>query len=138
MTESEETRVTRTTTPADPGRPPAGFVLGLDGRGGATLVYILYAVGFFFPVAALAGVVLAYVDRGRNEPWIDGHYTFQIRTFWIGVALLALGGITSMILIGFLVLLVWLIWTLVRIITGLQKLMRGSPVADPTSSGFTA
>lgn len=52
-------------------------------------VYILYLVGFLAGITALVGLVLAYVNRSDASAWLQSHYTFQIRTFWIGLGMLA-------------------------------------------------
>jgi uncharacterized membrane protein len=118
--------------PAHPG--PAAVAR----TGTANLIYILYIVGFFVPLTTLAGVVMAYLNRGGGDEIADTHFTFQIRTFWIGFLAMVVGTVLSLVLVGYLVILLWLVWTLVRIISGMQKLGRGERVADPTAWGFMA
>ena len=36
-----------------------------------------------FVVIGLATIVIAYMYSDSGHPWLDGHYRFQIRTFWI-------------------------------------------------------
>ena len=50
----------------------------------AKLVYILFATGYFPPFVILA-VFIAYSYRGDGPEWVDSHFTFQIRTFWLGL-----------------------------------------------------
>lgn len=107
-------------------------------RDGAKLVYVLYLVGFFAPVAALAGVILAHIRRGSGDEVADTHYTFQIRSFWIGLLASILGGLLTMVLIGYLILAVWIVWAAARFITGLIKLVDDAPVDDPQGWGFSA
>ena len=102
------------------------------------LVYILYFVGFFIPLAALAGVVVAYVNIKDAGLVAQSHYTFQIRSFWIGLGAAVIGGLLTLILIGWLVLLVWTVWALARFITGLLKASDGKPVDQPEGWGFMA
>ena len=62
-----------------------------DDRVLSGLVYVLlFAAPFFAGITALIGVVLAYVRRTTADPVARGHYEFQIRSFWIAVALLVL------------------------------------------------
>ena len=110
----------------------------LSGRDAAKLVYILYFVGFFLPLCALAGLILAYVKRGEADPLAAGHFEFQIRSFWIGLAACVIGGLLAIVLIGYAVLALWVIWALVRFITGLLALLDDRPVRDPDGFGFTA
>jgi len=115
------------------------FEIGLEGKGSANLIYVLYLAGLFFPITALVGVILAYINRGKGQdPVLDSHFTFQIRTFWIGLLAMVVGGLLLLVLIGYLLLLAWVVWTLTRVITGLQALGRDQPVARVTSWGFTA
>ncbi|HTR88220.1 MAG TPA: hypothetical protein VMI56_27310 [Reyranella sp.] len=96
------------------------------------LVYILYLAGFFLYPAALVGLVLAYVNRAGADALARSHYDFQISTFWRGFALIVVGFILAFVFIGWLVLLFWLIWAIVRSINGLSKLSRGQPASGPT------
>ena len=106
--------------------------------GTANIIYILYLVGFVIPLTALVGLIMAYMNRGGGNEGADTHFTFQIRTFWIGFLMMLVGVVLSFVLIGYLVLLLWFVWTLIRVITGMQKLGRREPVANPKGWGFTA
>lgn len=117
---------------------PAAEGMAADGKNSANLVYILYLVGFVVPLVALVGLVLAYVNRGSGGAAVDSHYTFQIRTFWIGLLAMVIGAVTTLVLVGYIILLAWTVWAVVRIITGMQALARGQAVGDPTTWGFKA
>jgi len=41
------------------------------------VIYILYLVGLFMPITALIGLVIAYVNRGDGEDWLQSHYYKQ-------------------------------------------------------------
>ena len=47
----------------------------------AIVVYALFALGYFTVITSIAGVILAYLARGKNA-LVDSHLTFMIRTFW--------------------------------------------------------
>ena len=96
-------------------------------------VYILYLVGFFNGITALAGVIIAYMQVGRSDQFSQSHFRFQIRTFWIGLLYLVVGGITTFVFIGVLILIWWCIWTLIRCIKGLLALNAGEPISNPAS-----
>ena len=49
------------------------------------VIYILYLAGLVIGVSGLVGIVLAYVNRGKAGGFIESHYTWLIRTFWIGL-----------------------------------------------------
>lgn len=102
----------------------------------ATVVYILYFLGFFTGLSALAGVIVAHVQYDMAEPLLRSHYQFQIRTFWIGLLYFVIGLVLCLVLVGYLVLLWWFIWTLIRCIKGILALNEGRPIANPTSWMF--
>jgi uncharacterized membrane protein len=102
----------------------------------AFVVYILYLC-HFVPVvgwvAGIVGLVLAYVERDSAPAWLKSHYTFQIRTFWIGLLYYVVSIVLCWVLIGFALLTVTLVWFLVRCALGLARLMRNEPYPNPES-----
>ncbi|MFT4793184.1 MAG: putative membrane protein [Paracoccaceae bacterium] len=104
----------------------------------AKLVYILYFVGFFLPICALGGVILAYVKRDDAGPVAHSHIEFQIRSFWMGLLWMIAAVVLWVVLVGWLVGIVWTVWALARFITGLLALNDGRAVRDPATWGFTA
>lgn len=107
----------------------AGYVE--PGGKNVTLVYILYLVGFVVGLTTLIGVVFAYLNRDKVEGWINSHYTFQIRTFWLGLLFGLLSFLLMFVGIGFILMLVVAIWVIVRCVKGLQLASRSEPVPDP-------
>lgn len=97
----------------------------------ANIVYILYLAGVIVGITPLIGVIMAYVNRNGAPAWVETHYTFQIRTFWIGLLFSVIGLVTTFILIGWLILLLILIWWIVRCVKGMQVLGRGQPYPNP-------
>ena len=53
------------------------------------IVAILYLLNFALGFSVLVGLVLAYIWRGEEETldWERTHYTYLIRTFWIGLVI---------------------------------------------------
>ena len=88
----------------------------------ARIIYILYLIGILVPLTAIVGLVMAYVNRGDAPDWLESHYQYQIRTFWIGVLYASLGLLLSMVLIGYLLLLFWMVWLIIRCVTGMKLL----------------
>ncbi|WP_018950010.1 hypothetical protein [Thioalkalivibrio sp. ALMg11] len=84
-----------------------------------TVVYVLYLVSFLTVLTAIAGLILAYIKRGEADHVSVSHFTYQIRTFWIGLLFGVIGAITTPIGIGFVIFLALVIWLLVRCIKGL-------------------
>lgn len=102
----------------------------------AKLVYILYLVGILLGVTGLVGVIMAYINRGDGPDWMDTHYQFQIRTFWIGLLYMVLGMLLFVFIVGYFIWLFWLVWLIVRCAKGLKQLEKGEAVANPTSWMF--
>ena len=99
----------------------------------AVVVYVLYCVGYFTGIAALIGVIIAYMKVDDAEPVLRSHYRFQIRTFWIGLLYLAIGIVLCVVLIGILILAWWFIWSLIRIVKGILLVNEHKPIVDPES-----
>ena len=100
------------------------------GKQNAQLVYILYLVSFAIGLTVIVGLVFAYLNRGKSEEWIDTHYTYAIRTFWIGVVYSIISALLFVIGIGFILMIVAGIWFIIRCIKGLQMASRNQPVAN--------
>ena len=50
----------------------------------AAICYALYAVSFLVGITAIAAIILNYIKReDARGTWVDSHYRWQIRTFWI-------------------------------------------------------
>lgn len=104
-----------------------------DKGGNAKIIYILYLVSLVLGITGLIGLVMAYINKGDAPEWLKSHYQWQIRTFWMGLLYTVIGLITTSILIGFLILLLNLIWFIVRCVKGLSALEKQQPPANPTS-----
>ena len=103
------------------------------GKTNVQVVYFLYIAGMFIGVSALVGLVIAYINRGKVGGWVDTHYTYQIRTFWIGLLYTLVACLLMLVAIGFLLILAVAIWVIVRCVIGLQAAGRGEPVRNPES-----
>ena len=127
----------------------AGYPTTED-RAMPAVVYVLYILGLFHGLTIFIGLIMAYVMRGGAGPVMHSHYTYVIRTFWVSLIWMIIGGgimLVSLpftfILIGFPFLwaggvvcgLAWL-WALVRCIVGVVRLADGQPVERPMGYGF--
>jgi uncharacterized membrane protein len=99
--------------------------------GTAKLVYILYLVSIIIGVTAVAGLIMAYVNRDDAPDWLQSHYRFQIRTFWIGALYLFIGVLLSKIIVGLFLILFWLLWLIVRCAKGMKYLDRQQACPSP-------
>jgi uncharacterized membrane protein len=98
----------------------------------ANIIYILFLATFVVGVSELVGVIMAYVNREDAPGWIQTHYRYQIRTFWIGMMFVAVGVITLFFVIGWFVLLFFVVWYIVRTVKGMKLLAQGAPIPNPT------
>ena len=111
--------------------PDASESVSDNGKQLALLNYILYFIGFFVGVTALVGLIIAYLKKSEAAGWVQSHFVYQIRTFWIGLLWLVIGGLTSFVLIGYLLLVWWFVFTLVRCVKGVVRLSDNRPIEDP-------
>jgi uncharacterized membrane protein len=110
------------------------------------VTYALYLLGFATGgITTIVGIILAHVQQSTAGPAMRSHYTFLIRTFWIGVVVSILAGLLmavgiplSFLLVGIpLVIVAGLIWAVVgiwfavRCIVGLVYLSRGEAYPRP-------
>jgi len=100
--------------------------------GSAKIVYILYIIGIVFGLTGIVGVIMAYINKGDDEV-LDTHYQFQIRTFWMGLMYLVLGALLAIVLVGYFILLWWIVWLAIRSVKGMKYLDRGEAHPNPTS-----
>lgn len=98
------------------------------------LVYVLYLASVVIGITLLVGLIMAYMNRGQViGSWVESHYTYQIRTFWIGLLYSVISVVLMLVGIGFLLILAVVIWAIVRCIKGLQWAAAGNPVPNPES-----
>ena len=100
------------------------------------VVYVLYLVSLLIGITSLVGLIIAYVNRSDAPQWLQDHYRFQIRTFWIGLLYGVVGLLTSVILIGWLILLFAVVWFIIRCVKGMMYLNKREAPADPGSWMF--
>ncbi len=111
------------------------------------VVYGLYLLGLVNGLTTLVGLVVAYINLDKAGPRMRTHYDFQIRTFWIGLAiflslglLIGISAVLSLVLIGipFLMLFLFLwgavgVWFAVRCIIGLVYVSQDQAYPRPNT-----
>jgi uncharacterized membrane protein len=111
------------------------------------IVYGLYLIGLANGLTILIGLVVAYIYRDKANQKTRSHYLFQIRTSWMGLALMALcvvlfvvGAVLSVVLIGIpILMLAWAVfsliavWFAVRCVAGLYYLLQDQAYPRPDS-----
>ena len=111
-----------TFVPADPAKE-AGL------RNITLIVHLLYASSLFLGVTGLVGVVVAYMKRADAAGTIyESHMTYAIRTFLLGLIVLAL----MVLLIGVLLASPVAIWYVVRLVRPILRWADNKPIANPT------
>lgn len=104
-----------------------------EGPGAALFGYVMLLASLLFMVTGIIAVVIAYIYRDDAPAWLRSHYRLQIRTFWISILFVTVGMLLLFILIGYVVLLLWLVWFLVRCIRGIRYLNMRRPYPNPES-----
>jgi len=112
------------------------------------VAYGLYLLGFVsVGITSLVGLIMALSNQGQAGPVMRSHYTFLIRTFWLGFVWSFLWGLLfaisiplSFILIGIpllllskLMLSLGVVWYGVRCIVGVVFLAQGEGFPRPYS-----
>jgi uncharacterized membrane protein len=90
----------------------------------AKLVYLLFIANIIIQFLGFVAVVIAYIHKDDATAWLQSHYQFQIRTFWMGLLYLFIG-----VLFAFF----WVIWVVVRCVKGMKYLDQQQPHPNPTS-----
>lgn len=103
------------------------------GSTNALVIYILYLASLVIGVTGIVGLVLAYINRGKAGGIVESHYTFLIRTFWIGLLYALIAVVLIFLVIGFLLMFAVAVWFIARCILGIQALQRGEPIKKPQS-----
>ena len=92
-----------------------------DPKADTTMLHVAYALcaaSLLTGLSAVAGLILAYVKRRDvGQGWQASHYRWLIRTMWTWLLLMAIGGLTSPLKIGWLIIVaasVWLIWRVAK------------------------
>jgi uncharacterized membrane protein len=102
---------------------------------GATMVriiYVLYLTGVATcGITALVGLVMAYVYQDEAPDWLKSHYRLLTRTFWIGLLFMCVSVALMFVLVGFLLMLVSVLWWIIRCIKGMKYVDEQKPYPQP-------
>ena len=93
---------------------------------------------FVFGIPSVAAVIMNYVRRDEARgTWLEGHFSWQLRTFWFAALAFLLIGLFSapLVLLLGLGILTWMlgafvvgVWILYRMARGWLRLKDGRPV----------
>lgn len=99
-----------------------------------SIISLCFLGSFVTGITGLVGIVLAHVWQGDNqEGWAASHFTYLIRTFWIGLLATVALGIS---IIGLVVVWVPMVWVVVRSVLSLIKAQKQEPMPDPKTLLF--
>jgi uncharacterized membrane protein len=127
---------------------PAGGTPDLDGaKAWGHVMYALHGISalggvlgpativasFLFGWPSIIAVILNYITRGNvRGTWLDSHWRWQLRTFWIAAAWALGAGILALTIIAIpfalLIIVVLGIWLLYRVIRGWLALFDQRPM----------
>lgn len=84
------------------------------------LIYILLALGFLTGgLTAIAAVIINYIKRDDvRGSWLEGHFRWQINTFWFGFLWTIIALLTWLVLLGWFTGALVTIWLVYRIAKG--------------------
>ena len=99
----------------------------------AKIVYILYFLSLLTGITIIVGLIIAYVNKGEGPEWLQNHYRFQIRTFWIGLLYSVISFLLIFVAIGFVLIVAVMIWFIIRCAVGWKYLARGEPLPNVES-----
>lgn len=88
----------------------------------AMVNYGLYLASFLVGFSMFVGVIIAYIYRGKGPAWLDEHYRYQIRTFWIGLLYGCIALFLTLFLIGFILFFAIAAWVIIRCVIGFKAL----------------
>lgn len=122
-------------TDLDPGTSREVAEPGLfeAGRSNIQLIYALYLASFLTGLTAIVGIIFAHLNRDKATGWVESHYIYAIRTFWIGVLYGIIAAVLAIVVIGVFIGVAAAVWFIVRCVKGLIAASNREPIANPTT-----
>jgi len=108
--------------------PPPAQVKTFDDRTLVLIAYILHLLGAATLVSSVAALVINYVKRDEATPVLSTHHRWMIRTFWWGIFWCVIATILAIVLVGFLIYGLVVIWWIYRHVRGLLALAENKPL----------
>lgn len=95
------------------------------------IIYGLYAASFIVGITAIAAIIMNYVKRGDVAgTYLESHFSWQIRTFWISLLAAFIGLLLMIVLVGWIVLIADMVWVIYRLVIGAIRLNENKPVVE--------
>ena len=97
-----------------------------------TIVSLLYLASFLTLLSGLAGLILAYVWRNEpHEAWEQSHFTFLIRTFWLGLGFSVICAMLAIFVVPLLGFVFIGFWMVVRSVMAMVAAQKHAPIRHP-------
>lgn len=94
-----------------------------------TIIYALYGASFVVGITGLIAIIINYVKKDDVAgTWLESHFRWQIRTFWWGLLWFVIGFVTTLILIGWVIVVGVTVWYIYRLIKGFLRLSENKPM----------
>ena len=97
------------------------------------LIYLLLMANIIIQFLGIVAAIIAYVYKKDAPEWLQSHYQFQIRTFWIGLIMEVLGILLAHVGVGILIIVFWIVWLIMRCVRGMKLLDREQRHPNPQS-----
>lgn len=97
------------------------------------LIYLLLMANIIIQFLGIVAAIIAYVYKKDAPEWLQSHYQFQIRTFWIGLIMEVLGILLAHVGVGILIIVFWIVWLIMRSVRGMKLLDREQSHPNPQS-----
>lgn len=97
------------------------------------IIYALQAVCFVLGVTYLLAIIALIINYVKlpdvQGTWLETHFRWQIRTFWLSFIWFVIGVLTTFIVIGVFILIADYIWVIYRVIKGWLYLNDRKPMS---------
>ena len=111
---------------------PGGAPIRSTDLSKSTIVAGLYLSSFVFGITGIVGIVLGYVWRDdARGTWEESHFTYLIRTFWIGFILSVISLPLMFVIIGFLILPAAMVQMIVRCVFSIMRAQKQEAMPEP-------
>ena len=98
------------------------------------VTYVLYALGFFFGVSAIAGVIVNHIKlRECEDRFAYSHHRWLMRTFWFALLWFVVCSVLTVVFIGFIGYAILTVWYAYRLIRGALALAEHRALPMPAS-----
>lgn len=96
------------------------------------LIYAALLTSLAVPPAAFVGFGFAWLARRRSPAaWLHSHYTYQVRTFWIGLGANVMAWALSFLGVGLLLYPLIAVWLVARCVHGLIRVTHHEDIDHP-------